>query len=303
MNGSRKIWKNILIGIGAAVTILLLNIAFLIVRDSVYNSIVSAERNTSAAGAAMEPAAPPDAVTNVVAETTAAQELQPTAPPLPSPSVLPRILKADMINGSLTIETGLFFNVKFDPALIQVAHTGDVLSIRNAKNSFSVNERTRMDVTVTMPAGSSFDTVDVSLGAGKLTVLSMVTKELTLTLGAGNAVLTGLSVTESADIRCGAGAFSLKNSAVNPLTLQCGAGTTQIQAALTGESRVTAAMGEVDLALDGTENDYTLSFNLNLGACYYKGVRTSRSDTFGFGPNRVEISGGFGVVRVDVGLY
>ena len=41
---------------------------------------------------------------------------------------------------------------------------------------------------------------------------------------------------------------------------------------------------------------------MNLGVCYYNGVRRSRSASLGNGPNRVELTGGFGVVRVDMDL-
>ena len=73
----------------------------------------------------------------------------------------------------------------------------------------------------------------------------------------------------------------------------------QIRAALTGESRINASMGEVDVLLYGAQSGYTVSFDMSLGVCYYNGVRRSRSASFGAGPNRVDFSGGFGVVRVS----
>ena len=301
MNGSNHIVKRILIWVGAGVLILMLSamftVMFLIARDSAYDTIVSADRRSAAAVATDETAAP-----DAAAETTAIPAAQ-TAAPAPAASDVPRILEVNMINGSLTIETGLFFNVKCDSSVIQVENTGEILSIRNADTGFSANESLRMDVTVTVPEACSFDTVDVSLGTGKLLVMTLQTKDLKLACGAGSTTLNGLIVTESAEIRCGAGALSVGSSMINGLRLQCGAGAAQIKAALTGENRINASMGEVDVLLYGQQSNYTVSFDMDLGVCYYNGVRRSRSASFGSGPNRVEITGGFGVVRVSTDAY
>ncbi len=291
MNGSNQTAKKILIWVGAGALLVIANIVFLVVRDSVYETIVSADRRSAAAVVTDETAAP-----DAIPEMTAPPPAQTTAP-APAASDLPRRLEVNMVNGSLTIETGLFFNVKYDSSLIQVENAGEVLSIRNVGSNFGVNER--MDVTVIVPEETFFEAVDVSLGAGKLLMMTLLTKELKLECGAGSATLNGLIVTESADIRCGAGALSVGNSMINGLMLQCGAGTTQIKAALTGENRINASMGEVDVLLYGTPGNYTVSFDMNLGVCYYNGVRRSRGAAFGSGPNRVELTGGFGVVRVD----
>lgn len=291
MNGSKQTVKKILIWVGAGALMLILNILFLIVRDSVYETIVSADRR-SAAAVVTDATAAPDAI-----PATTAQPPAQTTAPVPAASDLPRRLEVNMVNGSLTIETGLFFNVKYDSSAIRVENTGEVLSIRNTGGNFGVNER--MDVTVIVPEEAFFEAVDVSLGAGKLLMMTLLTKELKLECGAGNAMLNGLIVTGSADIRCGASALSVGNSMINGLRLQCGAGSTQIKAALTGENRINASMGEVDVLLYGMQSGYTVSFDMNLGVCYYNGVRRSRGASFGSGPNRVELTGGFGVVRVS----
>ena len=314
--------KNICIALGAVVVILLLAIAFLLGKQSA-NRNEGAGRNTSeAAVVTNEPAALPDAVTDgdadngadateapagdvtvpgEAAQTDAPAQPATTQPSAPASTDMPRTLEIEMSNGSLTFETGAIFDVKYDSSVIRVENAGGVLSIRNAKSKPSAGERKRMDVTVVVPEGYYFDDVDVEFGAGKLTSKALRTKDLELELGAGSATLDGLSVTGSADIKSGAGAFAIKSGAINNLTLQCGAGATQVKAALTGSSRIVAAVGAVDLDFDGKESDYTVSFNMSLGACYYNDTKISRSGTFGTGPNRVDITGGLGVMRVNVG--
>ena len=313
MNNSNSLVKKVCIGLGALVVILLLAIAFLLGKQSAAGKSDGAGRNTSdPAVVTEETAALPDAVTNggdeTAADATVPADTAQTAAPAEQPATVPpssvgspRTLSVEMSNGSLTFETGAIFDVKHDSSVIRVENAGGVLSIRNAVSKPSASERRRMDVTVVVPDGYAFEDVDVELGAGKLITKALRTQELELELGAGSATLDGLVVTGSADIQNGAGAFAIKSGTINDLTLQCGAGATQVKAALTGSNRIVAAVGAVDLDFEGKESDYTVTFNMSLGACYYNGTKISRSGTFGSGPNRVDITGGFGVMRVNVG--
>ncbi len=158
-----------------------------------------------------------------------------------------------------------------------------------------------MNVTVTVPVGYVFDNVDIEFGAGKLLVHTLHTDTLDLELGAGSATLDDLVITGSAEIQEGAGELVVKSGTIANLTLQCGAGATRVAAALTGTSRVDAAVGAVDLKLEGDQSDYTVAFQMGLGACYYNNEKIARSGAFGDGPSFVQINGAFGVMRVNAG--
>lgn len=322
MEKSNQTIKKVCAGLGALVVILLLAIAFLLGKQSAGKN-EGAGRNT--AGNTGVTAAQTEAVTAdtpteapsgeaTADETTAnaarAEETTQAAAPVTQPAStvppssfadVPRTLEIEMSNGSLTFETGAIFDVTYDASVIRMENTGGRLTIRNAQSNPSASERKRMDVIVTVPEGFVFDDVDVEFGAGKLTTRALRTKDLKLELGAGSATLDGLAVTGSADIKNGAGAFAIKSGTINNLTLQCGAGASQVKATLTGSSRVVAAVGAVDLQLDGRESDYTVAFNMSLGACYFNNTKIARSGVYGSGPNRVDITGGLGVMRVTVG--
>ena len=158
-----------------------------------------------------------------------------------------------------------------------------------------------MNVTITVPYEYAFENVDIECGAGKLIVHTLRTGTLDLELGAGSAVFNDLYVTDSAEIQEGAGELAIKSGELANLTLQCGAGATRVAAALTGVNRVDAAVGAVDLDFKGAETDYTVAFQIGLGACYYNNEKIARSGSFGEGPTVVDINGGFGVMRVNVG--
>lgn len=285
-----KTLKYVCIGLGAAVVVLLLIVAFLLgQRAGSKNSNAGADTPavTTAANKGGDAAADP----------TAAAPTEAAAPEADAP----RNLDISMSAGSLTFVTGEAFGVKYDDSVIVVETAGDTLSIENKQRHPSASERRRMDVTVTVPEGCAFNNVDIEMGAGKLIAHTLNASALEMELGAGSATLDRLTVTESAVIREGAGELIVKGGGIANLTLQCGAGATRVAAALTGTSKIDAAVGAVDLDLDGAADDYTVTFNMGLGACYYNNDKLARSGSFGEGPNTVDINGGLGVMRVTVG--
>ena len=332
MSSSRNLLKYICLGLAAVVVILLLVVAFLLGKQSGAGKNEGVGRTPSGGGAAVTetPAPLPDgAATPAPADGTGGEDTAatnaaevPPAATLPDPTQqaaqpsqqtdtvphppadttgAPKTLSVDMTNGSLTFTTGVSFDVKYDSSVIDVQSSGGRVAIKNDHSNPSAGERKRMDVIVTVPYDYYLEDVDISFGAGKLVSDELRANNLRLELGAGSATLDGLYVTGAADIKNGAGAFSIKSGALNNLTMQCGAGATQVKAALTGASRITAAVGAVDLQLDGAQSDYTVAFQMGLGACYFNNEKIARSGAFGSGPNRVDINGGFGVMRVSVG--
>ena len=326
MGKSNQLMKKVCIGLGALVLILLLAIAFLLGKQSGANKNEGAGRSSSgvtssdvaltgessapaeltdSAAAAPSQSAEPSQETTAVGEAASQKDAVPATQAPAAPAVqaegMPRTLDIDMTSGSLTFEKGAKFDVKYDSSVIRVAQNGDGMTIANDHSNPSASERKRMDVVVTVPDGTAFAELDISFGAGKLISRTLPAETLRLELGAGSATLENVNVSGSATIKSGAGAFAIKSGSIANLNLQCGAGATQVAATLTGASRIVAAVGAVDLQLNGRESDYTVSFKMSLGACYYNDTKIAKGGSFGTGPNTVDITGGFGVMRVTVG--
>ena len=323
MSGSKNTMRNICIALGAVVAVLVIVIAFLLGKQAGANKNDGAGRASSDITTAVgetawqgglteaadvtenagEPAAdasdtptaqPPEAATQVPATAAPAQ-------PAVQAEGMPRTLDIDMTSGSLTFEKGSRFDVKYDSSVIRVEQNGDSMTIANDHSNPSAAERKRMDVVVTVPEGYAFADLDISFGAGKLISRTLPAETLRLELGAGSATLENVNVTGSATVKSGAGAFSIKSGSIANLNLQCGAGATQVAATLTGASKIVAAVGAADLQLGGRESDYTVTFKMSLGACYYNDTKIAKGGSFGTGPNTVDITGGLGVMRVTVG--
>lgn len=322
MSGSKNTMRNICIALGAVVAVLVIVIAFLLGKQAGANKNDGAGRASSDITTAVgetawqggltdtEDTAADAANSGETAQTPAAQPseaatqvpatVQP-APPAVQAEGMPRTLDINMTSGSLTFEKGSKFDVKYDSSVIRVEQNGDAMTVSNDHSNPSAAERRRMNVTVTVPEGYAFAELDISFGAGKLTSRTLPAETLRLELGAGSATLENVAVTGSATIKSGAGAFSIKSGSIANLNLQCGAGATQVAAALTGVSKIVAAVGAADLQLAGSESDYTVNFKMSLGACYYNDTKIARGGSFGTGPNTVDITGGLGVMRVTVG--
>lgn len=295
--GGDKTAKYVCIALAGVVVVLLIVVAFLLGQRS--GKKPTDDPSVSVTGGGVS-------VTDVSGGTTAAQITDPTfngnsstAADLPIAEA-PANLTVSMTAGSLTFVSGTDFNVAYDPSVINVTQSGDSVTVENAHSNPTASERNRMNVTVTVPENYIFRNVDIEFGAGKLIVRSLGADTLSLQLGAGSSTLDNLTVTGSADIQQGAGALDIKSGNIANLTLQCGAGATQVKAALPGSSRINAAVGAVNIDLSGSAADYTVTFNMSLGACYYNSEKIARSGSYGSGPNTVDISGGFGVMRVNV---
>ncbi|MBQ7637544.1 MAG: DUF4097 family beta strand repeat protein [Clostridia bacterium] len=244
--------------------------------------------------------------TAITADNTQAQPSTeaPSAEPgntVTSDADMPRNLDISMSAGSLTFVKGSSFSVDYDKSVIEVSTSGDTMTLKNDHSHPSASERRKMDVTITVPENAAFNSVDVEFGAGKLIVHSLKAENLSLELGAGSATFDDIFISGSAEIKEGAGELVISSGTITDLDLKCGAGATRVAAALKGTSEVTAAVGAVDIALKGEEADYSVSFQIGLGACYYNGDKLSRSGTYGDGKNTVSIHGGLGVMRVNVG--
>jgi hypothetical protein len=297
MNGSNKTIKIICAALAAVVVILLLVLAFLLGQRS-----AGGNQNTTA------PSGQSSSVSTTVPTGenhsgsigTNPSDGQTTAPSANTVGT-PRNLEVSMSAGSLTFVAGDAFRIDYDKSVIKVTENGDSVTIENDHSHPTASQRRRMDVKVTVPEGYAFDSVDIEMGAGKMIVHSLTCDALDLELGAGSATIDNVVVIGSAEIQEGAGELAIKGGQINNLTLQCGAGATRVTAKLTGTNTVNAAVGAVDLKFDGAPEDYTVAFQMGLGACYYNNEKIARNGSFGEGPTLVSITGGLGVMRVNVG--
>lgn len=191
---------------------------------------------------------------------------------------------------------------------LKVETAADDYEISQEKNKLVVKDKKKVSwfgnnsgrkVTVTVPSDMVFDAVGIGNGAGKIEVESLATKELTMSVGAGETIIKDITVTEKAKIDTGAGKFVIENgSKINNAKISLGVGETNIRAAIMGDSKVDAGVGSVNLDLLLPDADYEIKVDKGIGEIKFNGASVSSGSVLGSGENKIDIDGGIGEINV-----
>ncbi len=204
-------------------------------------------------------------------------------------------LEIDLATAALRIETGKDLQVSQNKAHVRVEEKGNTIVIEEEDHPFWDESGT---VTLTVPQDFSFLTTEIEAGAGKIKVEVLKTADLTLSLGAGEAVFEQLSVSGRAEVETGAGKLIVKNGAIGKLDTELGVGKAEISAAIGNGSRVECGVGALQLTLLGGVGDYTVHAQTGFGSFAIDGQTVTENTTIGNGVNTVTVEGGVGTVDV-----
>ena len=153
-------------------------------------------------------------------------------------------------------------------------------------------------LTIYVPAGMVFDNVNIKTGAGRFTVDSLSAATIGFELGAGDVTISKLIAEKSANIEGGAGRITISNGAIKDLALKMGMGQLNLTAALTGDSELELGVGESNITLLGSKDDYELDIEKGIGNITIDGKNVTDFGSSGNGANEVDIHGGVGAINV-----
>ena len=153
-------------------------------------------------------------------------------------------------------------------------------------------------LTIYVPVGTVFDNVNIKTGAGRFTVDSLSAATIGFELGAGDVTISKLIAEKSANIEGGAGRITISNGAIKDLALKMGMGQLNLTAALTGDSELELGVGESNITLLGSKDDYELDIEKGIGNITVDGKNVTDYGSSGRGANEVEIHGGVGAINV-----
>lgn len=205
-------------------------------------------------------------------------------------------LEVDINASSFTVATGSEFSIESNLKYLTVREKGNTLIIRERSNSLIKHDNPVL--TLYIPEGFSFKEADITTGAGKVTVNSLVADNLQLELGAGEVVLNNIIATHEADIEGGAGSLTVNGGIFNDLDVQMGVGALNFKSQLTGKSEFDFGVGEANIELIGTKDDYRLEVQKGIGKSYIDGSDIKGGSVYGNGPNLVSLEGGVGSINV-----
>lgn len=196
----------------------------------------------------------------------------------------------------LYIKEGDAFSVESNLKHLDVEEKGGVLTIEETKKfGGTYNSAT---LTIYVPAGTVFDNINLTTGAGRLTVESLTSGMIDFELGAGDVSITSLIATKSADIEGGAGRITISGGVLKDLDLEMGVGQMNLTSSLTGDCQLDLGIGESNITLMGNKEDYRLDLEKGIGSIFVDGKNVTDYGSSGNGTNRVEINGGIGAIHV-----
>lgn len=156
------------------------------------------------------------------------------------------------------------------------------------------------DLVIYVRKGVKFDEVEIVVGAGKMDIEELTTKNLKLDLGAGKTTINELVVTEKAEVEGGAGLVEIRGGELRNLDLDLGAGKAEVRAKVTGSGKVTSGVGKTDLTLLGREGDYKIAIDKGIGSVTLDGMSLSDGQTVGDGATRIDVKSGVGAVEIKI---
>lgn len=208
------------------------------------------------------------------------------------------ILEIDVKYTNLTIQTGEFLLAKTNNSDINCKQNNNKIQVKEKNgNWFSKNDDE--ELVVYIPEGLEFENVKINAGAGRINIESLNSKKLSLQLGAGETKIKSLIVKEECEIEGGAGKISIQSGEINNLDLDMGVGETKVTAELTGESKINAGIGKLDINVQANEENYKIKAEKGIGSIKINGNEISNNEVYGYGENYIKIDGGIGSIDIN----
>ena len=206
-------------------------------------------------------------------------------------------LEVKIYAADFTIKQGESFSVESNLKHLTVEAENGVLTIKETKKFGSTY--TGAVLTLYVPADAVFEKVNITTGAGKLTVDSLSAATMNFELGAGEVSIDTLIATSDIDIGGGAGKITISGGALHNLDLDMGVGQLNLTSALTGESDFDLGVGESNITVIGNKGDYKLDIEKGLGNITVDGTSVSNIKGQGNGNNSIEVNGGIGAINLN----
>lgn len=206
-------------------------------------------------------------------------------------------MKIELYYANLIIEVGNNFHVQTNTNNIEYKQSNNQLVVKE-KNANLFNSNNQRTITITIPVDTVMDTVSIEAGAGEIQIEKMATKNLDLEIGAGTVNITDLQVTQKAKIEGGAGRLEMLSGEIANLDLEMGIGDLMLATSLSGNNKIDAGIGKLELTLtDGLDN-YVIRANKGIGSIKIDGNEINNNVEYGNGKTHLKINGGMGSIEV-----
>jgi len=133
----------------------------------------------------------------------------------------------------------------------------------------SVNDLFNWDnshqITITIPKDFIAKNITVNIKAGSLHIDELKADKCDLNVQSGRLSVEKLAVSNQSKYHVGAGEITIDNIIAKDIDLSCDVGKIHVSGTITGDNSIQNNVGEVKLALDGKESDYSYEVSCNVG--------------------------------------
>lgn len=219
--------------------------------------------------------------------------------PMQTYSVSSQVENLDMEIGaaSMKIVTGDRFQVESNHKYLTVEEKNGTLKISEEKVAINTSGDS-VSVVLTIPEGFVFDSASITTGAGKLELDALTADNLAMELGAGKTDIGFLQAQKRSSISTGAGKLTIRDCQLHNLDMELGVGKQELTGTLTGKCDIEFGIGNADLTLLGSAEDYRIRLENGLGNATLDGQTMEDNCIYGNGENRIEIEGGIGSIDI-----
>ena len=134
--------------------------------------------------------------------------------------------------------------------------TEDMWDVKVPNGDLHMHEWDGVHGTVTIPEDCDPENIEISIGAGELTV-------------------NGISASKSAILNVGAGSMTLNDCTMNNVEINCGMGSLEYNGTLTGNGSIVSGMGSVAVRTTGSADEFGADVDCGLGTVRFGDNRWS----------------------------
>lgn len=207
-------------------------------------------------------------------------------------------LDINIQSANLVIKEGTELKVETNNKHIKTTQINNKLKIKeNDHNLFRTKNNTQ--VIIYLPQ-RVFEEIKIDTGFGKVTIETLKTQKLKLDLGAGVTEVNNIYVSKKTEIDGGVGEIIIENGIINNLDLDMGVGDLDLTTKLNGTNKIEAGVGNIDLNLLGTTNDYKIKVDTGIGDVNLNDNKIVDGKQYGNGNNLIDIDGGAGNINITI---
>ena len=210
-------------------------------------------------------------------------------------------LKLDTKGLDLQIKNGERLEVKTNNSNVKYSsENGNIVIKEEKQNTWDFEKSYEGTIIIYLPEYmEQIDEVKMDIGAGTVSIETLNTQSLYLDLGAGNITIDNIIVSKETKINGGAGNISINSGKVSNLDLDLGIGKTNIKADVTGKSKIDTGVGNLDLYLTLSKEDYKIDIDKGIGEIKFNDNTIEDNTSFGEGSNYIKINGGVGEININ----